>query len=34
MKHLCFTLVTFFLHVKPDLLISVPGHSESLANLF
>ena len=34
MKHLCFTLVTFFLHVKPDLLISVPGHSESLVNYF
>ena len=23
MKHLCFRLVTFFLHVKPDLLILV-----------
>ena len=29
MKHLCFRLVTFFLHVKPDLLILVSGYSES-----
>ena len=25
MKHLCFGLVTFFLHIKPDLLILVSG---------
>ena len=34
MKNLRFRLVTFFLHVKPDLLILVSGYSESLANLF
>ena len=28
MKHLCFRLVTFSLHVKPDLLILVSGYSE------
>ena len=27
-------LLTFFLHVKPDLLILVSGYSESLVNLF
>ena len=34
MKHLCFRLVTFFLHVKLYLLILVSGYSESLINLF
>ena len=29
MKHLCFRLVTFFLHVKPDLLILVSGYTDS-----
>ena len=34
MKYLCFRLVTFFLHVKPYLLILVSGYSGSLINLF
>ena len=34
MKHLRFRLVTFFLQVKPDLLILVSSYSESLVNLF
>ena len=29
MKHFCFRLVAFFLHVKPDLQILVSGYSES-----
>ena len=34
MKHLCFWQVTFFLQVKPDLLILVWGYCESLVNSF
>ena len=36
MKLLCFRLVTFFLRVKPDLLILVQAavNSESFVNLF
>ena len=34
MKQLCFRLVTFFSHVKPDLLILVSGYSVALVNLF
>ena len=34
MKFLRFRLVTFFLHVKPDLLISGSAYSEGFVNLF
>ena len=34
MKNLRFRLVTFFLHVKPDLLILVSGYSESYSQIY
>ena len=34
MKQLCFRLVTFILHVDPDLLIIMTCYSESLAIYF